>query len=411
MLFSFSMTFAFWASSVSGNFESDSSMISLGSWYDGIPIYTADEFISVVMTNNNANTYVLARNIDFQNASLPAWASNEEVVFKGTLDGNGKTLSNLTKSNLRGIFGVLDGATIKNLTLSNINFNYAPSGAITSGILSGRIQGTGNLIENIRIRNSSGINTGYPVGAIAGVIQPATDVVTPVEVTIQNIKITGTQITGGYSEVNYGTGGIAGTVTTANVILNDLYVEANVSSTAQTNIGGIVGATRTGGNVTINRAVVFSNLQMTNTTAATTYGVGAMIGRNSGTSTVNHTFFTGFMRSRVVSPNNNTWTTQVGILRGTTTGTAVTFTNSRSAQITLYRNNSNQNVAVANQTNYNKMSGQKASFVSSPLNSATYINLRTSLTNAWWTQAYSTITNQTALWEYNTTTRLYQLKD
>ena len=411
MLFSFGMTFAYWASSVSGNQQSGESMVSLGSWYDGIPIYNADEFIEAVMLNNNTNTYVLARNIDFQNATLPTWTANEDIVFAGILDGNGKTISNISKSDLRGIFGVLDGATIKNLTLDNINLNYTPTGAITSGILSGRIQGTGNLIENIRIKNSSGINTGYPVGAIAGVIQPASGVTTAVEATIQNIKITNTTITGGYNEVNFGTGGIAGTVTTANVIMNDLYVEANISSSAQTNIGGIVGATRTAGNVTINRAVVFSNLSMTNASTVTTHGVGAMIGRNSGTATINHTIFSGFMRSRVVNPSNNNWTTQVGILRGTITGTAVTFTNSRSAQITLYRNTTNQSVAVANTTNYNKMTGQKATYVASPINSATYVNSRSSLTNAWWTQAYSTITSQPTLWEYNTTTFLYQLKD
>lgn len=400
------MTFAYWASSVSGNEQSNSSSVTLGSWYDGIPIYTATEFIDAVMTNNNTQTYVLARNIDFQNASFPLWTANEEIVFSGRLDGNGKTLSNLTKSDLRGIFGVLDGATIKNLTLDSINFNYTPSGLTTSGILSGRIQGTNNLIENIRIKNSVATNTQVFVGSIAGVIQPASGITIPVEVTIQNIKITNTQLTGGYNEVNYGTGGIAGTVTTANVIMNDLYVEANISSSAQTNLGGIVGATRTAGNVTINRAVVFSNISMTNTTSATTYGVGAIIGRNSGSAVVNHSFFTGFMRSIVINPNNTNWTTQVGILRGTTTGNAVTVTNSRSAQITLYRRASNPSVAVANQTNYNKMTGQKATY-----STAVYVSLRTSLNSTWWTTNYSTITSQTSLWEYNTTNYLYQLKD
>ena len=97
MLFSFGMTFAYWASSVSGNQQSGESMVSLGSWYDGIPIYNADEFIEAVMLNNNTNTYVLARNIDFQNATLPTWTANEDIVFAGILDGNGKTLSNISK--------------------------------------------------------------------------------------------------------------------------------------------------------------------------------------------------------------------------------------------------------------------------------------------------------------------------
>lgn len=405
LLFSLSMSFAYWASSVYGTEQENQSSISLGSWYDGIPIYTAQEFIEAVTTNNNTNTYVLAKNIDFQNMSYPEWINNDAIVFKGHFDGNGKIISNFSATNLRALFGVIDGATIRNLNIENIEFNYAPGDAVTSGLLVGRIQGTNNLIDNIRIRSSKVINTSYPAGTIAGVIQPAEGVTTQVGVTIQNIKIIDTEIVGGYAETTYGTGGLVGTITTANVIMNDLYVEASVKSTVLTNIGGLVGATRTNSSLTINRAVVFASLENTSTSTVTTFGVASMIGRNSGTATVTHVFSTGFMRSRVINPTRTTWTTQAGILRGTTTGNNVTTTNSRSSQITLYRNTSNQAVLVNNATSYNKMTGQKSTH-----SSTNYVNLRSSLTSSWWNTYYGAITSQTSLWEYNPTTHLYQLK-
>lgn len=407
VLFSFGMSFAYWASGVNNTQNQNNASISLGVWYDATPIYTAQEFVDAVTTNNNANTYVLAKDIDFQNAVYPAWSNNDSIVFKGFIDGKGHTLSNISATNMRALFGVIDGATIKNLTLDNVLLDYVPSGLITSGILIGRIQGNNNLVENIRIKNSRASNASVPAGAIAGVIQPDTNVSTAVTVTIQNIKVTNTEIIGGYEETNFGTGGLVGTITTANVTMNDLYVEATVRSTALTNIGGLIGATRTNGNVTINRAVVFADLVTTTTSTVTTFGVAGMIGRNSGSATIRDSFYTGFMRSRVANANNNNnWSTQAGTISGTTASNTVNATNSRSAQITLYRNASNQAVIVNNSTSYNKMTGQKSTH-----SSTNYVNLRSSLTQSWWTTYYGTITSRTAIWEYNATTYLYQLKD
>jgi len=403
MLFSFGMSFAFWASEVSGDQNTGSSSITLGDWYDGTPIYTADEFIQAVTTNNNTNTYVLARNIDFQNLSYPAWVNNDNIVFQGILDGNGKTISNITKTNIRGIFGVLQGATVKNLTIENININYVPSGSISSGILAGRIQGTGNSIENIRIKNSTGTNTVYTVGTIAGLVQPATGDTTTVTATISNIKITSTSLEGAFSNNTYGSGGVIGTVINANLTMSDLYVEAAVSTNTVSNIGGIIGATLATGTVTINRAVIFSDLSNTSNSADANLGTAAIVGRNQGSITANDTFYSGFLRSYVLNPGNNTYTVQSGILRAI--GNNVTFTNARSAQITIYRRSSNPSVLINSSTLYNKMTGQIPTF-----STAVYQTNRSSLNQSWWTSNYSNITNL-VIWEYNATTFLYQLKD
>lgn len=404
MLFSFGMSFAYWASSVEGNTSSNDSTIGLGVWYDGTPIYTAEEFIDVVTTTQNTGTYVLAKDIDFQNISYPSWINNDDIVFSGSLDGNNKVLSNISATNLRGIFGVLDGATVKNLTLDNIQFNYVPTGAITSGILTGRIQGTGNLIDNIRIKNSTGSNSAYPIGGIAGLIQPASGDTTTVTATIQNIKITSTTLTGNYSSNTYGSGGVIGTINTANVTLNDLYVEADVLANTITNLGGVIGATLSTATVSINRAVVFANLNNQTTSTDTSIGSAGLIGRNQGSASSTDTFFTGFMRSPVINASRTTYTVQSGVLRAI--GNNISFTNSRSAQITIYRRSTNPSILVNSSTIYNKMTGQKATY-----STTVYQTNRTSLSSSWWTSGYANITNQTSLWEYNTTTYLYQLID
>jgi len=404
MLFSFGMSFAFWASEVTGNHDTGTSTIALGVWYEGTPIYTAHEFIQAVTTPNNSNSYVLARDIDFQNLSYPSYINNDEIIFSGSLDGNGKTLSNLSITNIRGIFGVLQSATVKNLTLDNIQINYSPTGSITSGILAGRIQGTGNVIENIRIKNSTATNTAYPVGALAGLAQPGTGDTTTVTATISNIKITNTTLSGGFSNNTYGSGGVIGTVNNANLTLSDLYVEASVSTNTVSNIGGIIGATLATGTVTINRAVVFSDLSNTSNSTDANIGTAAIVGRNQGSVTANDTFYSGFLRSYVTNPSNSNYTVRSGILRAI--GNNVTFTNSRSAQITIYRRASNPAVLVNNNTLYNKLTGQKATF-----STAVYLNDRSSLNASWWTTNYSNITSLSTIWEYNSTTYLYQLKD
>lgn len=404
LLFSLSMSFAFWASTLSGNQTQIQSTINLGQWYEGDPIFSPVEFLSIVTTPNNTGTYVLAGDIDFSSIDVSSWTDNAEVVFSGSFDGNGYAIKNLSKNNIRGIFGVLEGATIKNLTIENTNLTYSPTAAITSGILAGRIQGTNNLIENITIKNSSMTNS-YPVGSIAGLIQPAAGSSTTVTGTIRNIKVDGATLTGGFNDVTYGSGGIVGTLNNANFTMEDLYFRGTISASVTTNIGGILGSTLTTGTVVINRAVVFADLINTASSTATTYGVGGIIGRNSGSARANHTFFTGFLRSRVVSPSTNSWTSQSGILRGTTTGNAVIFTNSRSAQITLYRNTTNTQVAVTNQTSYDRMTGQKAAYTT-----LVYRNLRDDSLEIWWLDNFSTITNS-PLWIYDPTIDIYILKD
>jgi hypothetical protein len=401
LLFSTGMSFAFWASSIAGTEGNSDSTLAIASWYDATPIYTTSEFIDVITTVDNAGSYVLARNLDFNNITPPEWIQTKDIKFMGSIDGLGHSLSNISLTDYRGVFGILDGATIKNLTLNAVNINYTLNDSYTSGILAGRMQGTGNLIENVRITNSSNSNTSLFAGGLIGYASPLSGTGTA---TINNVKITGTSVTGGYSGNAYGNGGLIGTANAFNLTINDVYIEANVTSNSLASAGGLIGATLAGTTVSINRAVVFSNIVVLSTTNDATVGSGGLIGRNQGTASANNVFFTGFLRAYVTNPTNNNYTVRAGTLRAA--GNNITFTNSRSAQITIYRRATNPSVAVNSSTLYNKLTGQKATY-----STAVYVNLRTSLNQTWWTTNYGSITALSAIWEYNATTRLYQLID
>ena len=88
--------------------------------------------------------YILTEDIDMTGISF---APSDATVFTGTLNGNGKKITNFTPcgSNYVGLFARGDGATIKNLTI-----HYTKS-ATRAGLF-GRVQGSGTtVVENCNI--------------------------------------------------------------------------------------------------------------------------------------------------------------------------------------------------------------------------------------------------------------------
>ena len=88
--------------------------------------------------------YILTEDIDMTGVSF---APSDATVFTGTLNGNGKKITNFTPcgSNYVGLFARGDGATIKNLTI-----HYTKS-ATRAGLF-GRVQGAGTtVVENCNI--------------------------------------------------------------------------------------------------------------------------------------------------------------------------------------------------------------------------------------------------------------------
>ena len=91
----------------------------------------------------------------FQNLEEKSWVpiGNRDIIkYRGTFDGNGKTITNLyinasqTSQNNMGLFGYTYQSTIKNLTFENANVTNTQS---NTGILVGKA-GYGSTLQNIK---------------------------------------------------------------------------------------------------------------------------------------------------------------------------------------------------------------------------------------------------------------------
>ena len=104
-----------------------------------------------------------------QNLNKLSWEpiGNSNKQYRGTFDGNNKTITNLyineSQDNM-GFFGSTDQSTIKNLTFVNAN---VVNTSFSTGILVGNA-GYGSTLQNIKISNTCQIKGGNCTGGIAG---------------------------------------------------------------------------------------------------------------------------------------------------------------------------------------------------------------------------------------------------
>lgn len=107
------------------------------------------DFSTYVNDGTITTEYVqLADNLDCSGKTGFEPIGNGSNPFKGTFDGNGKTIKNLQYSTTStttpvGLFGTINGGTVKNLTLSNCSF----SGGSGTGAIVGNF-GNGTLSNN-----------------------------------------------------------------------------------------------------------------------------------------------------------------------------------------------------------------------------------------------------------------------
>jgi uncharacterized repeat protein (TIGR02543 family) len=153
------------------NFSTDtvtSNMTLYAKWdIAGQPIATKEEFHAMTISGSSGVFY-LADNLDFTGFE---WVeSSTGTTFKGTLDGNGKTIANITITGsgsgvYGGIFQRINGATIINLTIDNAS--VSADGRV--GILSGRIESADCTVQNVTILNSTASGTAAEgVGILVG---------------------------------------------------------------------------------------------------------------------------------------------------------------------------------------------------------------------------------------------------
>ena len=111
-----------------------------------------------------------------ENINQKSWEpiGNHTKIYKGTFDGNNKTITNLYINNIQeymGLFGYISQSTIKNLTFVNANVTNTTSS--NTGILVGEAE-NGSTLQNIKISETCRMKgegeeyTSY-TGGIAGV--------------------------------------------------------------------------------------------------------------------------------------------------------------------------------------------------------------------------------------------------
>jgi len=322
-IISMGISYAYWASEVNGNQQSGSGSVTIGDW--GIPIYTPLEFYEFATKTNSVLTdqYYLHNDIDFTGFTWNYNSSNNNVIFRGTLNGNGKKLSNLTINNTstsylyHGIFPRAIGATIYDLTLENVHLVTTLSGTSQrSGLLIGRAEGGTVTLSDIKLIDcGSQGNSTNGVGGLVGNVRGATTILN-----INNVKATNLRV---FNDNTY-VGGLVGRIATSGAIVNltdidfegDVYSNKVSSTTVNSYAGGLVGHVPSGGIVNITRAIVEATFQNTLVTSENflVYSnryLGGFVGFNqSGSNNVKITdaFFTGSLFTRIDTRRNDVGT-------------------------------------------------------------------------------------------------------
>jgi len=255
------ISFAYWASSITGDSELMSADVSVGDFEYCEPIFTAQEFYDFATSSTSLSTdnYCLRNDIDFSSFTWEYLALHATNQFHGKFDGRNFTLSNITmETSASGtiylsLFSRMDGGTIKNVKIENYGMGfteaYYNSSSIQAGIFAGEVTGLNNLIENITITNADVIgNVLNGAGGLVGQVEDDSDL------TIRNVKATNLTVlssskrAGGLiSRVNPGTGII---------IIEDIDLQGYIASdNAISNNGGIMGTFRSA-TATLSRIMV-----------------------------------------------------------------------------------------------------------------------------------------------------------
>ena len=226
-----------------------------------ITISTAEElrlFARWVNNNNDTTglTFVLTDDIDLTGVDMDpiGWfvqANKSSTLrfdrsFRGTFDGQGHTISNLTIQHngcSTGLFGSTDGAVIKNVKVKSA---YVFGMRQTGGLVGRLIQGT---VENCSFRGtvtSRGVqgdtNSGNSVGGLIGEILHATVRNCAVEAEVLVPYMAGSNI-GGVIGKAAGTQGISGFSEVRNVSFNGKVIVTPDRAGGATSVGGFIGGT------------------------------------------------------------------------------------------------------------------------------------------------------------------------
>lgn len=220
---------------------------------EGTAITTAQEFYNLATgVVSLSEKYYLANDIDFTGFTW-TWVSSKS--FTGQLDGNFKSIKNLTivsNEARAGIWYSINGATIKNITFDNVSISS--TAGTRAGIIAAEAVNNKVTLTNIVVKNSSVIgNASNGVGSLVGYLHNHADVsnITVLDTNLKN----GTQATGGLFG-RLGDSSASWVINVSDVYMNNVKVEGTAR------VGGLFGETNGNVVITLNRALL-SNMIIT----------------------------------------------------------------------------------------------------------------------------------------------------
>ena len=186
-----------------------------------------------------------------------------EHPFKGTYDGNEKTIGGLivTHDNMAatGLFGVVEGATLTDIRIQDVK-NFSKSGVAGGlcGISRGSVNITNVLCDGLNLAGSE------VVGGLCGKVESGTLTVKACKMGANSTVVKTKSATG--SNV----GGFIGEIVAGTVLIEDSYNAAKVTNTGATSpdkVGGICGKVAEGASFTITRCYVSASVTLTKGTS------------------------------------------------------------------------------------------------------------------------------------------------
>ena len=193
---------------------------------------TFAELIDKIQKNPTATINLTS---DLDASTLSVATSTYLGDFKGTINGNGHTIKNLTKP----LFNNIQNATIENLVIENAKLSGSSCGILANTAIE-------STLTNVHINNSS-VNTGHANGT-GGLVGKAESNTIIQECSLNNISMQGYKFVGGFT----------GFLKTGSVI-KDSYIKGTVRASWDA-IGGVVGQTE--GDATLENVYADVDLNM-----------------------------------------------------------------------------------------------------------------------------------------------------
>ena len=211
---------------VTGTAVSDITSFTAGQTYTISNANDLNKLLELSATQDTSNVkFVMTQDIDM--SGVNDWSGIKN--FKGTFDGNGYKISNLTGS--QGLFKNTNEAEIKNLELENLNIsgNSEKVGGLVGSA-------TNTNLKNIKLSGTV-TNNGTKTGALAGYFDNTGGSTTEISNIASFVNVTGTKQTGGL--IGHYNVGFSHSDPRSNPIFNNVYSVGNVTGTDQ--VGGVAG--------------------------------------------------------------------------------------------------------------------------------------------------------------------------